>query len=733
MCKCVKIKKLVFILLCFIVGVSSYGQTLEKPRIKNGVTFFCRNDRNTNVEFLFDFRGVTFDANNEFIVELSDPNGDFTSPTNVRRITGENRTFTDIEANFDLPVGTYGENYRIQIRSTIPAMTGPASDPFEAYYTTSDFLRLNDGNDVVLCGGTPQTISVNEIDPNFNYVWYKDNVIISGEINSSLEISQPGRYRAAIDYGSCTNSTSGVESNIIDVTSVSPADLMIEGDNTVEICANETYELVANNDNASFIYKWFRDGTQITGLPDYSPRYEAPVGNQFGVYHVEIEVGGCTSRSQDVTVQQKSDAGFDVNIVGESIRVRLPRETVKLFVEHNSSSATVTWIKDGVPLPASNSLEWNAVEEGVYCAVVVDNSSSCPVSKKSPEYTVLDVSKIVPTIRTGSDYADCSNEETVLSIVGIKGEATDGNEYDLTSDQIDILTFQWFKDGIEIAGATNEQLTIGSYNDNGNYYLNVSISATMSSESNRLDVLLTITGVELMSSSVSNTLCPGGTITFNLDVVSGFTYKWFKDGTEFTVADPSNVEINEVGVYNVTFEGFGCLNDIPQIEVLEFDASVLEVTPSSTALLTPGEVVRFEATGADSYEWYNEGGDLLSSNETLEIDILGTYTLVGLVDTCRAEIEVNVVEDDGKLIIPNILTPFNADGLNDTWELPNRLAFQTDVQVIIYNSRGKEVLNTTDYQNNWPIDNNLKDGMLFYFKVIKSDNLIKAGTISILQ
>ena len=43
------------------------------------------------------------------------------------------------------------------------------------------------------------------------------------------------------------------------------------------------------------------------------------------------------------------------------------------------------------------------------------------------------------------------------------------------------------------------------------------------------------------------------------------------------------------------------------------------------------------------------------------------------------------------------------------------------------------MLNTMDYQNNWPEDNNIRSGMLFYFKVIQENNLIKAGTISVLE
>ena len=157
------------------------------------------------------------------------------------------------------------------------------------------------------------------------------------------------------------------------------------------------------------------------------------------------------------------------------------------------------------------------------------------------------------------------------------------------------------------------------------------------------------------------------------------------------------------------------------------------MSPSSTAILEPGETVTVEASGADAYEWYDADGNLLSTNESLTVNSLGVYTLIGRVGDCDSTREINVVEDDGKLIIPNVVSPFNNDGANDTWELPNRLAFQPDVQVIIFNSRGKEILNTTDYQNNWPEDNNIKDGSIFYFKVIKNELLIKAGTISILQ
>ena len=223
-------------------------------------------------------------------------------------------------------------------------------------------------------------------------------------------------------------------------------------------------------------------------------------------------------------------------------------------------------------------------------------------------------------------------------------------------------------------------------------------------------------------------------ITLSVPIEVGFTYTWFKDGEALTVSDPSSIEVTEIGTYYVTFDGFGCQINVPEVEIVEFDDSVLEVTPSTTTVLTPGETVTISASGADSYEWYDESGNLLSTTESLDVNTLGTYTLIGRVDDCLVEKTIEVVEDDGLMIIPNIITPFNGDGVNDTWQLPNRFAYQPEVRVIIYNSNGNVVVNTTDYQNDWPQDNNLKDGMLFYFKVIKDDNnLIKAGTISILK
>ncbi len=735
MCKYLKTNaKSILKLVILLLGFSVYGQTLEKPRL--GFTSACATTGFNNFNFEFDFSGGIFNSDNQFRIELSDENGDFTTVTDLGPITdvNANTKFFDIEGSFAVPNGTYGTGYRIRIRSTSPASVGPESDPFEAYDITTEQLILNNFvTDVALCNGVSETITLNEIDPNFEYIWYRDNNPIPGETGLSITVSQPGEYYAEINYGNCIDA---VTSNKVSVRILNLSTLELNGGITsAELCADEAFDLVASIDDPTLEYKWFKDGVEIAGLPDYTPTYTTPTSDQFGVYFLEVGIGDCTTRSQDVTLQQKSDVDITVTIEPQpSPRVILPGETIMLTANHDATGTIdFTWFRDGVEIMGVAGDQINATIAGVYSVVVTETSGSCPVSGTSEDYVILEVDSLIPTIRTDTEYVECESSSVTLSIVGVKALATDGNEYDLTQDQVNSLLKQWFKDDVAISGATDPEFNINSFNDNGEYYLNV-FRGSLSADSNRLDILLT-QDLEIISSSASNTLCPGESLTLSLSapMEPGFTYKWFKDDVEIVVADPSSIEVTEIGVYYVTYEGFGCQVNTAEVNVIEFDDTILEVSPSTNPVLPQGETITLTASGADSYEWYDAAGNLLSTNETLDVNLLGTYTVVASVGSCTTQQEINVVEDDGKLIIPNIITPFNGDGVNDTWELPNRFAFQTNVQVIIFNSRGEEVLNTTDYQNNWPLDNNLKDGMLFYFKLIKDSNLVKAGTISVLQ
>lgn len=726
-----------------LLSISLQSQMIEAPEI-DIVDAACSSVSDNDFDVFFNFSGAAFPDENNFTVQLSDANGDFTNPTNIGFINGNsfvNSQFTNVQAIVQFPEDTAGDAYRIQIiSSTTPIITSAPSLPFQAYFEPNVALTLNNNENAVLCNNEPVVISLNELAninlDDFTYAWFKDGILIEGENESSLRVTEEGDYFATFNLGVfCTMSAR--TSNRVEVSGLNVDDVFIEGLNNVMFCADESYDLIASVEDNNYTYNWFKDDVLLAS--GFIPIFNTGTTDQFGTYRLELDTGvGCKTSSQDVVLAQQEGAGFEITLNSDLTRVLLPSETIELevFVEPLTADLTYRWFKNGIELGGNTQSQINIVDNGEYFVEVTDNSSTCAVSLTSEVYTFLDATELVPVV-IALGYEECNSLNANLTTVGVRALATDGMEYELTAEQLELdsLAYQWFMDNVEIPDRNLDNLEVLSYLENGIYHLNVAIGGgvnQVTGNSNDLNIFLS-PGTEIISSSVSNTLCPGGTINLSIDELDGYTYTWFKDDVALVVTDVSSVDVGEIGVYYVVYEGFDCSIETERVEIIEFDEDVLEVEPSTTAVLAAGETITLVASGVDRYEWINAEGITLSTNETLDVNITGVYTLIGAVGDCEVQKEIEVVPDDGSVVIPNIITPFNADGINDTWQIPNRFAFNSNTQVVIYNSKGNEVLNTFDYQNDWPVNNNLRSGLIFYFKVIQEENLIKAGTISVLE
>ena len=729
----------------FLVGQT----TIDVPEV-DLVNAACDN----TLDYVFDFSGDEFNPGNNFIIELSDAEGSFENPVEVDFLIGNgpdgnlNRQFFDIEGAFNIPKNLEGgENYAIRVRSTDPEVISDPSESFPAYYVPQMLYDLNNDDDVSLCNGAPREISfqaflletdIGKTAEDYSYAVFKDGIIIDIVDGTSFTASEIGSYQVSVYVGPiCTLGIS--RSNPIQVGVFNVEAVQIQGENLVEICAEESYDLVASIDNNSLIYKWYKDDEQITGLADYQPTLTASGTNPFGVYRLDLETqDGCLSSSQDVTIAPREGADFTISINSDTnTRTLLPSETIELevSVDPTSSQLSYRWYKDG-QATANVTPNIQIVSSGEYYVEVIDNTSICPFPVESELITVLDAVGLRPVIQTDSNYVSCNVEQVQLSVEQIYIQTEDGQEYEATESQLQLFTYQWYKNTEPINNAIIDLYNVNSYEDNDQYTLYISNGGGVNiveAFAMPVDVLLSI-DTQITSSSDSNNLCPGSSIDLTIDVVDSYTYTWFKDDVALAISDVSVLNATETGVYYVTYEGFGCSKTSNVVELLEFDSSTLATTPSTQAVLIPGESAIITAEGADSYEWLDPDGSLVSTSSELEAITIGTYTLVGFIDDCSVEKEIAVVESDGNVIVPNIISPFNNDGANDTWKIPNELSFQPTVSVFVYNSRGDEVFSTEDYQNNWPEDvNGLRGGMIFYYKILKENTLIKAGTISVLD
>ena len=179
-------------LLCGMLGIQNgYSQVLNAPQAAPnqtppaGSTIWsaaCASPSFNDYWVEFTWGPPLVGATNEFILELSDATGDFSSPVELARDGTKNTTF-DFYFQFQLPETTRGEGYRMRVRSTSPAATSPVSVAYPMYYldvNTAVTIRpqgqpdFGDGTAQV-CNGSAITLEVYGL-PNANtyqYNWYR--------------------------------------------------------------------------------------------------------------------------------------------------------------------------------------------------------------------------------------------------------------------------------------------------------------------------------------------------------------------------------------------------------------------------------------------------------------------------------------------------------------------------------------------------------------------------------
>ncbi|WP_417785286.1 gliding motility-associated C-terminal domain-containing protein [Tenacibaculum sp.] len=743
-------KSILLLLATFLLCINSSAQVLESIVINDlvGVSnrALCDQVGGTDYSLDISFTGIFEDANT-FTIELSDENGSFSDPAKVKKL----RTLTSTAANdynkgqgmdnisFQLQEGTYGKNYVIRVKTSTPVQTVQTAS-FEAYYDMFEEseLSINNGSEFVLCNGESREVFL-DTDVNREYLWYRvqsggvDELVATTQ-EPKYTITKTGTYYVKIDYGLC----GGIDSRLLVVSGLSGEDKEIKGASTIEICGDKPHTFEANVTNTTYTYNWYLDDEPIQSSND--PTYTTPTVGQFGTYRLEIEAGTCTTVSNDVVLRQPTDAGYTVNNEGALKRVFLPGGKERLCINHDATpieDVTIRWFKDGQDIgeAVKNELCIDAEAKGSYYAKVIKSTgSACDDTVSSDEFVLLGIDSLKVAIRTATDYEECNSATTKLSMVGVKALAEDGNEYDLTSDQIAMLNFDWKKDEAS-TGITSQEYTVNSYADNGSYTLTASIGAITNGSSDAIDVKL-VDIPQVSSKPTSNSLCAGSSIVYTIDNFNtSYTYQWIKDGDEdVTPTDPQTLVVKEVGEYVLRYSYSGCNNELAPINVVPFDDSAVTVTPSEIVVMEEGGSAIVVAAGGENYEWYqgeDVSGTLLSTTEQLEVTELGFYTVQVKVGNCTLYKTIEVVEPDGQIIVPNIVSP-NQDGINDTWKLSNSYAYQPSVEIILYNSGGKEILKTTDYKNDWPLES-LGNQKIFYYKIIREGKLIKAGTISVID
>ncbi|MBT8284347.1 MAG: gliding motility-associated C-terminal domain-containing protein, partial [Flavobacteriaceae bacterium] len=647
-------------------------------------------------------------TDNEFILELSDADGDFSSPVELARDGSKNLVF-DFYMQFAIPTDTRGENYRLRVRSTSPAVTGPASDPYPMYYisvNTGLTIRpqgqadFGDGTAEV-CDGNSITLEVYDLAnaDTYSYNWYRSGTLLS-EKSESITVTTSGMYNVEIDYGACSGSGNTL-SNIIDVTTGTSLGIAINPPAKTDLCSGETLPLEANINNSSLTYTWYKDGAVIPSSDNYIYTVDASIPGFEGDYQVEIfGPGACIERSAVVTITNAGN--FTVTRNNPANVVLLPGQNTTLSVTTDASTPTYQWYRDGSPVAGatSSSLVVSDTETGSYFARVTLSGGACTSTSVDSEVTeVVTPASFEIVVDYATSYVACENTSIVLEVTAINAIDSGGNSTDVTSSVINNFSYQWQKDGIDVTGETASSISLTSPAENGAYTLDGDIS-TYSSTSNSLSVQLLVNETLTITSTGTVNCGPAEPITISTTTdLSGETFTWYQNGIDMGVATPE-LSVTEAGTYQLVLMRNGCPLPSNEIVITPFDEDLIVLDPGADIVFPEGGSRTVTASGGTSYRWLDSNNVEMSNSDSMTFSEEGDYTLVASVGNCQVIRDVSVTFLD-TFRVPNVIT-VNGDGVNDQWIIPNSYSYQSDVNVIIYNEKGVEVLNEFNYQNNWP-------------------------------
>ena len=499
------------------------------------------------------------------------------------------------------------------------------------------------------------------------FVWTMDGTELSTETGSTLAVTTSGEYSVTVTF---PNTTCTLQDTIIVEFFSSP---IVDLGADVTFCPGDNAVLIGTPTNATDLtnisYQWSRDMVELPGEINaiISP-------DQDGTYSVVVtSAGGCTGTDSvevnivTFTVLLESDqefCGFE------------PFEIVPVIDGEDATNATYVW-STGEITPTIT-----VATSDTYSVTVT--IMGCDVTSNNITLTFRDI----PVVDLGEDLPLCGGTTITL-------DGTPDNEADL-----DNITYQWFLDGVALAGETDAMLDA----DQGGLY-----SVVVTSEGGCTgtdDILLNLVDFTVIIGE-DQQLCGIDSLTLIPDVIgedaTNATYVWSTGETTPTIT------VTEDGGYTVEVTFMGCTVVSNQI-TLNF-RSLPEIAINGgedifTKCTFDTETLVATATNQDgspvTFRWFLDGG-LLEGETGSTLDIIdgGVYEVEVSNDGCLSsdDIFVDFFANENCIITQGI-SP-NGDGFNDNLDLEflnERIGIE---KVSIFNRFGTVVFELDNYVNEW--------------------------------
>jgi hypothetical protein len=531
------------------------------------------------------------------------------------------------------PAGTVTSNEAAVIvgAATAPVITrdpdSASLQPGQSYYG----LSVNYDAD----SGYPTTVQ-----------WYRDGVAIPGATStnyyiSNAQSSDAGAYTATVTnaVGSTTSQAGAIT---VDLAAARPVITFTSGGMAVAGGGSASLNITLDSTVSASTIVWKHDGTIVPNASATSLNLY-PFGPSYaGTYTAEVTVDSTVYTSQPIILSLQ-DAGKLPRVSHQPTAATIIAGQTASFGINTDGELPITyqWRKDGVDIPGATSSSYylydaSAANAGAYTVVATNRNGS--VTSDTAVLTVNNpsTSPIIGSQPVSIALASGSGNYLSLSIALLNSTGSE--------------TFQWYKDGSAIAGATSSSYS--RYSNitpevAGKYAVKVTNSAgSTTSDEAIVSVLSAVTGPQFTMQPANQSAHVGESATFTAVATgaSPLSYQWKKNGAAIEGATTANlvlttIQDDDAATYVlIASNNEGTVASTPATLTINPGAAPAFITQPQSQAVPSGVPVAFTVSVSGypvpGLQWRKDGiaianatGTTLSF-ETMADSLTGNYTVV---------------------------------------------------------------------------------------------------------
>lgn len=350
------------------------------------------------------------------------------------------------------------------------------------------------------------------------YQWRKFGIDMPGRTSPTLMIT-PVTAEDAANYDVVVTTACGAFTSEVAALTVRTPPSITQQPVNKSVCRGTAVVLsVAATATPTPTYQWRRNGEAITGATAPTLNIASAQVTDAGQYDV-ILTNVCSSVASDVaTVEVRVPISIDVQPVGSTV---CQGQAAALAVTASGTPPlTYQWKRNNVDIAGATEPTYAvasaaAANSGNYTVVVTNSCNSA--TSQAVGLTV----KLPPTILVQPvDIAACLNTPATLSVAAT-GTPT--------------LTYQWRKDGVDIAGATSAALPLAQVNPGSAGTYDVIVTNDCGVLTSAAAAVTVREPTVIGTHPAPQTVCPGVTVTMSVAATgASLTYQWrFNSGSGY--------------------------------------------------------------------------------------------------------------------------------------------------------------------------------------------------------